>query len=94
MDVTGCFTYWCINAACWIERSERFVTENLDTTVVEIQADFVGDVSQVGSVDELDWIWIAVLSKASRVLFSGCRKLSCRDDDTTLWAVVVVRRDG
>jgi len=77
----------------WVVGAERFVAENLDPTVVEVEADLVGDLPEVLAVEQLDGMGIIVLLETLGVLLGGIREPTRRDDHPALWTVEVERRD-
>jgi len=83
----------CVDVGGRVIGAECLVAENLDATVVEVEADLVGDLPEVLAVEQLDGIGIIVLLEAVGVLPSRVRKPAGRDDHSAFGAVEVERRD-
>jgi hypothetical protein len=83
-----------VDVGRWVVRPQSLVTEDLDPSVVEVQPDFVGNLTEVLAVKQLDGMGIIVLLEAGSVLLGGVGESTGGDDHLPLRTVEVERRDG
>ena len=93
-DVPECLSCGSTYVRRRVERPEGLVTENLDPSVVQVEADVVGDVAQVLAVEQLDGIGVVVLPEFLHVFPGRVGETTGGDRYPPLGSVEVVGRDG
>lgn len=83
-----------VDIYCWIVRSEDFVTEDPDSTVVEGKADLVGYLTGTLAVNQFDGIGIIVLLESRNVLLGVPGEPAGCNDYPAFGAVEVERDNG